>query len=417
MRSYLPESRPIGKSDVTNLRWAVRANEQGGIIFVNNYQRLQPMPAKSNVQFKVELGEQQFILPNEPITIPGDVCFFWPFNFDCGGGIILGWATAQPVCKSDDAEPIIYFRSIPGILPVFAFKIGPKLPILKLNKGMGNMVTNNGMVVVTVTNTGPWVAFTAVGSLGQRMRFCVLTDKQSLRIWKIKINGRKLVVYSEGNLYAEGNTIIVTSTNASDFMLGLPVDVRVRKPWRRIPGWNRNVHVDAHVFNWWVTEVEPIPESNLLCKVQLVREPGLAPKVRLGQISQPVATQPREEDFQFAGQWRITVPPHIPWPAVDMLLNISYVGDVARVSHHGNLFIDDFYNGLPLEMGLARYLNSIKEGVLDLLILPLRVDAPIFIDPRTKPQFSPGIPQLCELKEIRLSPVYQVKAIVQQSRE
>jgi len=417
MRSYLPESRPIGKSDVTNLRWAVRANDQGGVIFVNNYQRLQPMPAKSNVQFKIELGGQQFVVPNEPLTIPADVCFFWPFNFNVGSDITLGWATAQPVCKSDESEPIIYFRSIPGILPVFAFKIGPKLPILELNKGMGNMVTNNGMVVVTVTNTGPWVAFTAVGSSGQRTRFCVLTDKQSLRIWKIKIGGRKMVVYSESNLYSEGNTIVATSTNVNDFMLGLPVDVTLRKPWRRIPGWNRHLHADAYAFNWWVTEVKPISEMNLLCKVQLVRAPGLAPKVRFGQISQPVATQPLEEDFQSAGQWRITVPPHIPRPAVDMLLNISYVGDVARVSHHGNLLIDDFYNGLPLEIGLARYLGSMKDGVSDLLILPLQVEGSIFIDPRTKPQFSPEVSQLCELKEIRLSPVYQVKAIVQRSRE
>src|SRR4029077_8382449 len=51
MRPSLPEKRPVGGKDVDTLRWSVRSDGEAGFVFVNNYQRLQPMPAKGGVQF------------------------------------------------------------------------------------------------------------------------------------------------------------------------------------------------------------------------------------------------------------------------------------------------------------------------------------------------------------------------------
>jgi hypothetical protein len=84
--------------DVSTLRWAVRSNGSSGFVFVNNYQRLAALPAKPDVQFRITQPGGAVTFPNEPVTIPQNACFFWPFNFDLGHDRMLDWATVQPIC-------------------------------------------------------------------------------------------------------------------------------------------------------------------------------------------------------------------------------------------------------------------------------------------------------------------------------
>jgi beta-galactosidase len=65
MPTTLPDLRPADKNDFTTLRWAVRSDGNSGYVFVNNYQRLQPLPAKTNVQFKLNLPGGEFGFPRE----------------------------------------------------------------------------------------------------------------------------------------------------------------------------------------------------------------------------------------------------------------------------------------------------------------------------------------------------------------
>jgi beta-galactosidase len=118
----LPDERVTSKTDFTTLRWAVRSDGNSGFVFVNNYQRLQPLPAKTDAQFKLNLpgGELDFF-PVQPVTIPADEFFFWPFNLDLGGAKLI-YATAQPVCKiSDGNVQTFYFAETPGVMSEFAF--------------------------------------------------------------------------------------------------------------------------------------------------------------------------------------------------------------------------------------------------------------------------------------------------------
>jgi hypothetical protein len=64
----------------------------------------------------------------------------------------------------------------------------------------------------------------------------------------------------------------------------------------------------------------------------------------------------------------------------DIYLRIHYVGDVARLSLDGHLLDDDFYHGQPWEIGLKRFLPSIVGQKLEVDVLPLTRDAPIYLD-------------------------------------
>ena len=39
------------KGDDSHLRWSLRSKDKSGFVFINNYERLQQLSAKKNVQF------------------------------------------------------------------------------------------------------------------------------------------------------------------------------------------------------------------------------------------------------------------------------------------------------------------------------------------------------------------------------
>ena len=103
MEAHFPNAdKPAKKGDDSYLRWAYRSDEgNSAFIFINNYERLQNLTAKKNVQFDV-CGVQ---FPK--LTIPaGTMCIF-PINV---AGI--RYATAQLIARRDGK---IYMEQIPGI--------------------------------------------------------------------------------------------------------------------------------------------------------------------------------------------------------------------------------------------------------------------------------------------------------------
>ena len=100
------------KGDNSYLRWSYRVNGQGddscpAFVFLNNYERLQHLTAKKNVQFNV-CGVK---FPKKAITIPAGAMAIFPVNIDIDDTHI-DYATAQLVAHRDGK---IYMMQIPGI--------------------------------------------------------------------------------------------------------------------------------------------------------------------------------------------------------------------------------------------------------------------------------------------------------------
>jgi hypothetical protein len=74
---------------------------------------------------------------------------------------------------------------------------------------------------------------------------------------------------------------------------------------------------------------------------------------------------------------------------------------VARVTLNGRLIDDDFYSGRNFEIGLKRYAPEILNGDLRLEILALRKDAPIYIEPKNRPDFGKS-DSLAEVQSVEI---------------
>ena len=103
MESSFPCRQDIEKGDDSHLRWSLRSKDKSGFVFINNYERLQQLSARKNVQFEV-CGVK---FPQRPMTVPAGAMCIFPVNIDG-----IRYATAQLIAKWDGK---IYLEQIKGI--------------------------------------------------------------------------------------------------------------------------------------------------------------------------------------------------------------------------------------------------------------------------------------------------------------
>ena len=103
-----------------------------------------------------------------------------------------------------------------------------------------------------------------------------------------------------------------------------------------------------------------------------VRDAGSLRTIKKGKAK--VAEAPSEQDWNHAAVYRIQLS---VTEADSSLLRIHYRGDCARLYANGKLVADNFYYGRPFLYGLWRLPKDCTE--LELCILPLQPDAPIYL--------------------------------------
>jgi len=90
----------------------------------------------------------------------------------------------------------------------------------------------------------------------------------------------------------------------------------------------------------------------------------------------------------------------------NIFLAIDYAGDVARLYSGDELLDDDFFTGTPWRVGLRRMSSALARGPLELRVLPLRSDAPIFLQ-GVRPRFSAS-GQVSQVRAITVLPEYEL---------
>ena len=397
MPATMPDQRPPGKNDFDTLRWSVRSDGKSGFVFVNNYQRLQDMPPKKDVQFEIQLPSDPLIFPQSPVTIPSDACLIWPFNLDLGRGLRLVWATAQPLTAIDNGNVhTVFFAETEGVPAQFAFATnGPAVVALT-----GHITHGENVNLLSDIQPGTKVAAKMRLADGSFVQLVLLDQKSSLAFWKGNLQGRDRVFLTQAGLVLDGNNLRLTSTDPADLNVGIyPAPASLA-----CTGGNLAVKNDG-IFQLFTP---PAPRAvKLQANFTSVQPAGPPREIPIGKIEQPVATAPLDPDFEKAAVWRVTIPEDVDL-GTDPILRVHYVGDVARVLLDGRFITDDFYNGNAFDIGLRRHAPGILEGDLRIAILPLRKDAPIYLANEARPDFGSN-ENIASLESVEIVPRYQLQ--------
>ncbi len=285
------------------------------------------------------------------------------------------------------------FFAWPGVPPEFAFRDSGAAII---EAPEGRIERAHGSVYIGGLLPGLGSAIRIRNHSGHVTQIVLLSRDQARNIWKAPLGGRERLVLSPAGLYFDAGRIHLAAGNPA--LLTFSV----------LPGLDRPVAGFQHagregVFDRYTASVSPLAAEPV---VQQLSKAGPAAPVKMGQ---EVAMAPAEAAFDKAARWSIRVPDVKSSAVGEIFLRIAYQGDVARIYAGKHLITDDFYHGAPWEIGLGNIPAAEWKQGLELQILPLRQDAPIYLAAGARPAI-PERGQVARLIQVQLVPEYRVVA-------
>ena len=365
MTVHAPAIQPAGKDDLETLRWSVRAAGGSGFLFVNNHVRQYATAAHPATRFTVTLADGPLTFPARAVTIAPGAYFFWPFGMDLDG-IMLDWATAQPVTRIADADgPIhVFAATLPGPVEL-AFPAGTRLSAPSR--------TEQGRVIADVA-PAPDRMLTVTAPDGRRVHILLLDQTSASHLWVGDIDGkRSAIVTTADTLFAPQGPLLRQRGSA-------------RFDWRILPCPSASATMKG-----------PTPAT---IRFTQSRAAGDAPPIVIGGPAK-AAMQPLPEAHRAAAAFTFTLPADAV-ESGDAFLEIDWRGDIGRLFDGTAMLDDAYWDGRIWRIGLKRFADRLGRP-WTLTILPLRADAPIYLDDMARATLPPG-DQVARLLALRLVP-------------
>jgi hypothetical protein len=397
MASYSPATLPRSAGDTTVPRVAVRSKDDAGFVFFNNCVRGLKMPPRPGFQVELKLPNQTLRVPRNPIDLPSGAYGIWPVNLQAGASL-LRYSTAQLFKRVENGGDVWYwFFSLPGVPPEFLF--APHTFVGEASAGVTRTETSAGLRVRVPQGVQ------AVIKLAGGVHFAVLPESEAEQLWDL--GDRGVLLQTAASAFSDGERWTLESSGEAQVPLGLFGAASALK------AQNAMLHSgkDGLLFRQYVASVTPL---TIKPTITAIRDAGprkpwtMGPKLSWRRQAIPVA--PKDEEFAKAAEWMIRVPGFAWSPTLsDALLRVDYQGDVARLYRNGKLVDDNFWNGLPWEIGLreAAATRDVTKGQeFQLRILPLPENAPMFFDEASKLRFRKGAAE--ELDSVKIVPQYRI---------
>jgi hypothetical protein len=338
---------PAGHEELTPVetrtaRLAARSLEGTGFLFLNNYQDHVEMQDHEQMRLRVKLpGETLVFPPQGGLRLQNNVSAILPFNLRLPQGVLLKYATAQPVTiQRGVQQTICVFFAPAGMEAIFAFDQAT-CQAITVTDGVYSAAHGYAYCQVQPGLTGQ-MHITALD--GTTVTLLVLTQEQALTLWKLDIWGEERLVLANGLIQKKQEGLEVV--------------------------WQGEQTLDMTVFPAWPASLASSVE------LQSIKAEHACSRYTLTAPEQPVPLEIVPLSRQTT---RIRVPANALVGLNDIFLRIDYLGDVGSLYLDGHLVSDNFASELPWEIGLKRFLTCEQDLELILHISPLAVN-----DPKTR---------------------------------
>jgi hypothetical protein len=392
-----PSVVPTGLGDTTTFRLDARTLGDRGYIFFSNYLRGHHM-SEQTVRVSLQLPGETVKVPSVPIKVASGAYGIWPVNAPIGGAL-LKYSTAQLVTRTAGDAPVYVFVAIPGVAPEFAFDAANGV---RVSAPSGRVTREEGRIIVRQLVPGTGVAMTVDAAGGSRARIVLLTREQGGDLWSARVGNTDLLLVSSQEVYFDRSRIHLLAKGTPNFAFST---------YPALPGASLAPTVRGEGRDGLFTRYSArLPVRRVSLDLRKIRDAELIPPVKkMNAVTwrkEEIALAPSDSAFDQAAVWSIGVKPAALDGLSDVFLDIHYVGDVARLYSSGELLDDDFFKGTSWRVGLRRLAPALARGPLELRVLPLRSDAPIFLQ-GVRPRL-PSRGQVADVSEIRVIPEYEL---------
>ena len=373
-----PSDAPTSLEDRSSLRWVARSDGRQAFLFVNNYQRIEALPDHPALQFELQLKEETLRFPSTPFHLCAGSRLLWPVNFDLGG-LPLKYATANLLCRLEvEGIPTFVFASVAGIPPEFAFD---EIELVSFT-APGTTHQHDGTTVrLILSPDGSETLLEVHGRDRTVARILLLPPNLAARLWKANLWGQDRLFFSRAALIFDQAALRLRATQPEDLTVGIypaPASLVCEACEMLKP-------TQIGLFKYY-QPLPSIPTQGLT--TLLLRSHRQAAPIESGSAG--VAQSPPDSSYYRAGRWKVALDSPTPPSVSQVYLRIDYTGDCARAYLGPQLVADDFWFGRTWEIGLKDLDPSVWVKGLELEILPLRQDAPVYIPPENLPAFDPS---------------------------
>lgn len=374
---HAPARLSNAADDLDTPRFSVRADGKRGFLFFNSHVRQHAMAAQRSVRFEIELATRTICVPAQPVDLPSGAYFIWPLGLALED-IALRYATAQPVTRLATAGGATYvFAATDGIAPEFAIEASTVAGLRDATTGDPLATDALDGALILRPDPGKSIVLTSAG--GQRVTLIVLTPRDIERMTVLPFDGQRRLLLTDAHAFERDGKLVLRSIGAPSFEFGV---------YPPLSGRPDASHVIDDVASYDLFQRFRVCAPTVACDVRVepIRDARPMPAIAIGGPAN-AALEPPLEAFGNAAAWRI----ELPQTALDApglsnaYLSIRYAGDIGRLFSGTTLIDDHFYTGLPWQIGVRNVAIDPAQP-LTLTVLPLRADAPIYLDCRYDPR-------------------------------
>lgn len=373
--TYFPAQLVKKANDTSTLRWSVRAKQNSGFIFVNNYQRQLPLHDFNNVQFAIKQQDGNILqVPVSPIAVKKDAQFILPFNFAVSDEN-LTYSTTQPICTLNNQSEIVYvFAAIEGLQPEYCFS-NTNLSIGTSTAYKKSKIDNHLLVQVTQVGSNSSIVFTTKS--GKKVRIITLSTQQVLDTWKAKIAGKEYLLISNADLIISDEKVSLQTTNNTAASLSVypAINGLSFSNQKQVATKSDNAFVN-YSFNFTAKKI-PVTwlEDSVLNKLSATYALDTSKPLFYPLYASSLHTLVVPE----AKHYKVNIPKNALDGLSNAFLKIDYEGDTQAAYLDGKLVADDFYYGFPMTIGLNQ-LPSALGSSLSLLVTVLKDNSKIYFE-------------------------------------
>ncbi|MBF4473479.1 beta-galactosidase [Flavobacterium sp. HJJ] len=349
MATVLPlDAASLVPQNISSLRYAVRKKGSSGFIFLNNFQDDTTMVAQKNIRLNIKTAQKNIMIPETgSFDLDSDENVIFPYNLDLDE-LQLNYATAQLLAKDEEqAEPYYIFFTPSGIKSEFSFS-----PNVNFENLQGTACDKNPQRILVSCNEA--VNEFKLTANGKILRILVISKEQALKMYSMQINGKRHFIFSNAIVLENGKNIQLLNDGNTNF--------------------------DFEIY----PKIAILPKTEF-GSLEKLKDKGVFSSYK---ISLPQAVLNIESKQVSERKWALNLPLSLPKYVNDAYLTVQYIGDTAMGFIDGELVTDEFYKGIPWEIGLRKFLTG-KPQEMVFYFRPMQKNASYLVDLQPYPKSIP----------------------------
>ena len=364
MATVLPATNAAIKPDnLTELRYAARAINGSGFLFLNNFQDNIETKDKKGLSITVKTAKGDIRIPAAgTFDLAKEENAILPFNFDMDGAN-LQYATAQLMLKSDDKQQPYYVFFVPqGVNPEFRFVNANGLSVKNI---VGSTVSiKDGYSKVSCAKEGHSEFQVTIS--GKKIKVLVVGKATALKAYEVNINNKKHLLFSEA--------------------LVLPTVDGFELQHRGGNGYNIDVYPKI---------TGNIPE---ISDAKITKEAS-DPVFTRFHVELPVIDLKAQFTRYGLRKINVVLPQSLPAGINDIFMDIDYVGDTGMGFINNEMVADEFFKGTVWDIGLKQFLLNKNAKEMSFYFRPVGKKASYLVD--LDPKLAEQISKSAETLDIK----------------